>query len=229
MWGGAGARYEVCKSQDFVGMSAMGSSWGTKYGSDTVCIDENLVCVSITLRLVHWRKGIIVKSRKEVTAGSSLEMGTVLAVVIQPWPLSAPPVLWTLLWWMSFVIWYSGNNKRLNFITDIDPWTGDNVGLGRKPIWRWESTKKLVETIFGMFSIRRDGQIAQEQGRMEDVVILCSSIPASMKVRWGLDLRGLRHRRAACTVGALGLDGRCLWKVDWDMLGKVWNGRIVVD
>lgn len=79
-------------------MSAMGSSWGTKYGSDTVCTDENLVCVSLTLRLVHWHKGVIVESRKEAVAGSSLEMGTILAVEIQPWLLSAPPVLWTLLW-----------------------------------------------------------------------------------------------------------------------------------
>lgn len=94
---GEGTRYEVCKSQYFDGISAVESSWGTKYGNDTVCIDENLVCVSLTLRLVYWHKGIIVKSRKEMIAGSSLEMGTVLAVVIHPWILSAPLVLWTLL------------------------------------------------------------------------------------------------------------------------------------
>lgn len=195
MWGewGAGARYEVCKSQDFHGMCAMGSSWGTKYRSDTVCIDEDLVCVSLTLRLVHWRKGIIMKSRKEVIAGSSLEMGTVLAVVIQPWIPSAPPVLWILLWWMSFVVWYSGSNKRLNFITDIDPWPGGQCRLGEETNMEVRKCKQFIETISETFSMRRDDQMGQEQGGMEGVVILCSSISTSMKVRWGLDLRGLRR------------------------------------
>lgn len=40
---------------------------------------------------------------------------------------------------VSYVVSCSGDNKRINFMKDIDHKVGDTVGLGRKTIWRQES------------------------------------------------------------------------------------------
>lgn len=117
---------------------------GVNRGADTVCIDENLISVGLTWRIVPWGERIIGKSRKEVTTRSSLEMGTWLAV--------GNPAVDSCKLLLCFGYHFGGLAMGLDVVGIIKDWIveqilttelGDTVGLGRKTLWRPESANNL--------------------------------------------------------------------------------------
>lgn len=85
-------------------MSSVVSYWSDEHGTDTVCIDSNLISVGLTLRIIPWGKKNNCEEQKGSDCWVWFRNRDIADCWIQPWILQTPSVLWTLLWWVSDLV-----------------------------------------------------------------------------------------------------------------------------